>query len=1243
MTALELRRRWVEGVAPARAAVVGAAAVLTWWLATVMLPQGAPAEIVLQGLVVGSPTALTALGLILVWRSHRVVNFAAMAIGALGGGIAVKTFLVWEWPYPLAVGAGPLLGAAVGALVEVLVIRRFARSSRLVVGVATIGLTQLLGGLELFAGRSIFGEGGVISGGFPTPLSSTSFNVGVVLFDGNHLLIVAVVPVVVAALGAFLRSSLAGTAVRGAAENEERARLLGIPVRSLQSLVWAAAGALAAVTYVLQAPFTGAINSAATGPTLLLPALAAAVVARMESLPVAFAAALGLGAVDQVVRWNVSRTPQVADLVFLVVILAALLLQRPGTSRARAAESSWDGPVVLRPLPGAVRRLWEVRMLAVTGGVALLVGAVGAPFVLSPSDTATATVMMVWGMVAVSLVVLSGWSGQVSLGQFAFVGVGAMVCGNLLSRWNVDLFVAMAAAAGVAGLVALAQGVPALRIGGPFLAVVTLAFAQVVDGIVLNDKVWPSLVPTDVVRPVLLGRWDLESERVLYLFALGTSAAVVAVARGVRRARSGRLLLAARDNRRAAEASGVRSRRQVLSGFVLSGAIAGVAGAVHVVALHGARFGTYSPVLSVEVFSRSVIGGLGTVAGAVVGAMGLRGLESAVGQELRFVLGGTGLLVILWLLPGGLGQVLGAVRDALVRPLARRHGLELDGATRRAAAPVAATDVAPPAAASEAAVSCRGVDVSYGSLQVLFDVELDLRPGELVALLGTNGAGKSTLLRALCGLAPSSGTFVVHGRDLSRLRAEQRARAGIGLMPGGRSVFPTLTVAENLRLATWSFHRDGDRVRRTTADALEQFPGLRDHLDRLAGDLSGGQQQQLALAQTMMLEPSVLLIDELSLGLAPTVVGQLMEVVRRINGSGVTVLVVEQSVNVALALAERAVFMEKGTVRFSGPTAELAGRPDLLRAVFLEGAGVDDGADAARPGAAAAEAGAFDTIDLTELEGARHPAARRDGRAEVLLECRGVTRRFGGVVAVDGVDLDVVAGEILGLVGQNGAGKTTLLDCISGFLPLDAGVVRLGGVELTDAAPHERARAGLGRSFQEARLFPSLSVAETIAVACERHARATTMVADALRQPASFEAELDTARRVSELVDLLGLRAHAHKLTSELSTGMRRIVELACLLAAEPRVLLLDEPSAGVAQRETEALGPLLVRIRDRTGAALVVIEHDMPLLSSICDRMVALELGRVIAEGPPDEVLDDPRVVAAYLGTDEAAIARSG
>jgi branched-chain amino acid transport system ATP-binding protein len=252
-------------------------------------------------------------------------------------------------------------------------------------------------------------------------------------------------------------------------------------------------------------------------------------------------------------------------------------------------------------------------------------------------------------------------------------------------------------------------------------------------------------------------------------------------------------------------------------------------------------------------------------------------------------------------------------------------------------------------------------------------------------------------------------------------------------------------------------------------------------------------------------------------------------------------------------------------------------------------------------------------------------------------------KRFGGITAVDSVNLQLRKGAILGLIGQNGAGKTTLFDCISGFLQVDGGQILLHGNDITDWEPHERARGTLGRSFQEARLFPSLTVQETVAVALERHLDSKDIAASALRLPASYESELAAAARVEELIALMGLSAFREKLVGELSTGTRRIVELACILAQDPTVLLLDEPSGGVAQRETEALGPLLQRVQSFTGCSILVIEHDMPLLSTICDDMYALELGGVIAQGTPAEVLDHPRVIESYLGTNEAAINRSG
>jgi branched-chain amino acid transport system ATP-binding protein len=319
--------------------------------------------------------------------------------------------------------------------------------------------------------------------------------------------------------------------------------------------------------------------------------------------------------------------------------------------------------------------------------------------------------------------------------------------------------------------------------------------------------------------------------------------------------------------------------------------------------------------------------------------------------------------------------------------------------------------------------------------------------------------------------------------------------------------------------------------------------------------------------------------------------------------------------------------MEKGEIRFKGPTRELLARPDVLRSVFLEGAGTM-GTEPAKPKARAASAKAV----ATSIE----------DRA-IVLETVGLTKRFGGITATDDVSFKLYDGEILGFIGPNGAGKTTLFDEISGFLPLDAGTIYLGGENVTDLTPDGRARRGLGRSFQDARLFPALTVSETIALALERETVVRDPIAAALNLPAVADSERAIHERVDELIELMGLQAFAEKFVSELSTGSRRIVDLACILGHAPDVILFDEPSSGIAQKETEALGPLLLRIRDTMGASLLVIEHDMPLITSISDRMIALDLGMVVTDGPPHEVVNHPQVVSSYLGGSEDIIARSG
>ena len=529
---------------------------------------------------------------------------------------------------------------------------------------------------------------------------------------------------------------------------------------------------------------------------------------------------------------------------------------------------------------------------------------------------------------------------------------------------------------------------------------------------------------------------------------------------------------------------------------------------------------------------------------------------------------------------------------------------------------------------------CRGLDVAYGQTQVLFNVDFHVDDGEIVALLGTNGAGKSTLLSAISGLVePAAGAIVFDGKDITVKPANETVAAGIVMVPGGKGVFPTLTVQENLDLAGWLFNKDREHIEHATAKVLEYFPILKERWNEKAGNMSGGEQQMLTLGQAFIARPKLLMIDELSLGLAPVIVEQLLEIVKAIHAQGTTIILVEQSVNVAITVAKRAVFMEKGEVRFDGPTAGLLDQPEILRAVFLQGAAA--GKDAAKGNGATA----------TKTADAKAVGSRRfvRGEPQTILETTGLSVAFGGIRAVNDVDIALAEGEILGLIGPNGAGKTTIMDLVSGFLTPTTGRVRFEGEDITELSPDLRAMRGLGRSFQDARLFPALTVTENLAIAFERHIKTRDPIAAALMSPATRVSEQEVAAKVDDLIHLMNLGAFANKFVGELSTGTRRVVDIACSLAHGPSVLLLDEPSSGIAQRETEALGPVLMNIREQTGAALLVIEHDMPLIQSISDRLVALDLGAVIAEGSPADVINHPRVVESYLGESAAVINRSG
>jgi ABC-type branched-subunit amino acid transport system ATPase component/ABC-type branched-subunit amino acid transport system permease subunit len=1190
-------------VTPVRRAAWLPGCVLAWVLARAVLPHGLPLGVVLLGMTLGSLTALTAMGLVLVYRASRVVNFAQAELG----GLATTCAVVLTTGSGLPLWAGMLLGllAALltGALAHELVVRRLFTAPRLILTVATIGLAQVVAAGEIFLPTVYSQLRPATTFHLDLPLH---FKAGPIVFTSDHVAVLVVVPLVLVALALFLVRSDTGVAIRASAESSERALLLGIPVRRLSLLAWVLAAGLSGIGSLLAAPVLGPQLGIPGGPVVLLPPLAAAVVARMDSLPVAFFAGLGIGVAQQGVFWSYPQSSTVDVALFFLVLAALLLQRRKPTRQDEAALGEHVALREVRPVPQLLARLGEVRWVSLSGlavGTALVLGL---PLVLSVPHQGLYAYTAIYCVIAVSLVVITGWSGQISLGQFAFVGLGAGTTASLLVHWHADLLVALLASAAVGASAAVVVGIPALRIRGLFLAVTTLAFGAPVSTYLLNSAHVPWFTPSSLNRPVLLGRFSLDDPLTFdYLCVLVAIAAVV-LARNLRTGRSGRAIVAVRDNERAASAFGIEPFRAKLTAFAFSGALAGVAGGLYVVALRGVPFSGFDPVQSLVVFTMVVIGGAASLPGAVLGAVYVEGVQYFLTGSAQLLATGAGLLLLLLFFPGGLGQLVFALRDRWLRWVTRRHGLSVPS-LEELADPVEAVSTP-----LEGLLVVDAIHASYGRSPVLFGTGFAVREGGILALLGTNGAGKSSALKAVCGLLPlTAGRVLFDGRDLAGLDPVDRLKAGIVLVPGGRGVFGSLSVRDNLRLAAWLVRRDKGQVEQATARVLQLFPVLAERLDVAAGELSGGQQQMLVLGQALLCNPRLLLIDELSLGLAPTVVAEILGVVRQINADGTTVVLVEQSIDLATSIAEDAAFLEKGQTRFSGPASDLVARDDIVRAVFLTGE-------------------------------VRERSAPVIVDAPVVLAARGLSKAFGGVKALDGVDLTVTQGAIVGIFGSNGAGKTCALDCVSGFLAPDAGQVLLHGLDVSAQSAAQRAAAGLGRTFQDARLFPSMTVREVLSTALDRHLEVREPMAYAFRLGAAVRSEADVAFTVDETIELMGLGRYQDAFVSDLSTGTRRIVELACAFAHAPSVLLLDEPAAGIAQREVEGLQQVLLQVRAETGASLAVIEHDIPLLSAISDTLVCMHLGQVIAQGAPAAVLAEPSVVASYLGTDEATIARS-
>ncbi len=647
----------------------------------------------------GTLYGLLAVGLILIYRTNKIINFAVAAVGAVPATFAVLLTLVKGVPFAVTLPIALAGGVLFGALVDILVIRRFRDAPRLIVTVATIGVSQILAFMMIYVPR-ILNVDGLPPTNFSdkTPFARFSFSnsAGVPYGTGNNMAALAVVILCALGLQTFFKRSRMGIALRASAENADRAGLLGIPVKKVQTVSWAIAGFFGATVIYFQASVTTIPLNGTLGYNTLLFALAAAVVARMESIPTAVFAGIGIGIVDFATVQNTGES-NISSAVMLVFILVSLLFQRGGGSRAKdTGVSSFKTLQEFRPIPPELRGLREIR-IARGIGFAVIVGLfVWAPFLVGDPKLGKLTLLPIFAMVGLSLVVLTGWAGQISLGQFAFVGVGAVTSAKLFVDFGWDFWMTLIAAAIAGAVVAAIVGLPALRVQGLMLAVSSLALAAAAAGYLFQDrnenyKVGQAILPGDKIdfmtRPLLWGRIDYRStaengffsgDRGFYFFCVIMLGLVFLATTSYRRHHGGRLLIASRDNERAAQSFSISIVRTRLAAFAVSGAISAVAGGLLFYQLRSIDASVYGVINSIDVFVATVIGGLTSLGGAAAGILIVKGID-LFGEDLldglSLLVTGPGLLLVLYLLPGGLAQGFFSLRDRYLRHLAAKHDI----------------------------------------------------------------------------------------------------------------------------------------------------------------------------------------------------------------------------------------------------------------------------------------------------------------------------------------------------------------------------------------------------------------------------------------------------------------------------------------------------------------------------------------------------------------------------------------
>jgi len=648
-----------------------------------------PLGVLFNGLVEGSLVALTAVALILVYRSSRIINFAQVALGSAAGLMVTQLSSGYHLNVLAALPLALLAAVFAGVLAE-LALRRFARAPRLLVTVATITLAPAA---TLVMGRVVAAldplppgarQAGASLRTVAIPFSGFTFRIDPLPFSFAHLFTLGSMVVALLGVGLFLKITRYGRAVRAAADNPEGAALLGINTRMLSLVVWALAALLSGLASVASLTLHGIdIAGRDGGASALLPALAAAMIAGFESIPLAAFVALWIQVIEQGTQWAYPNAGFVEP-GLLLLIVGAVLLRRGSLQRRQLTESGlWDTVRELRPAPAALRALPGIRRSRATVLLAVAALAIVFPFVASAGQVHGGTATLIYVMVAISLLMVTSWLGQINLGQFALVAIGAVVAGGLTSRFGLSFWLAMPVASLVVGAVAVLLGLAALRVHGLWLAPVTLVLAAAMPVILFTGPYFGWLRPEGSIDRPGLPFVDLNDGRSFYFFLLACTAATIYAAVRFRRSRLGAMVIALRDNEAAALATGIEAVRSRVVALGLAGMITGFAGALLAVSEQSVDAGGFGAELSLNIFVMVVLGGLGGVSGAVLGAVfgGALLFIPPFDTTLAPLITGVGALLILLVLPEGLSGGLFAVRDSIFRLIAIRRHLDVPSLT----------------------------------------------------------------------------------------------------------------------------------------------------------------------------------------------------------------------------------------------------------------------------------------------------------------------------------------------------------------------------------------------------------------------------------------------------------------------------------------------------------------------------------------------------------------------------------